>query len=439
MSASDSSAPAPRSVLGDLLRVPFPATPESLLDLGAVFLTDAFHAAGTLARDNRVLAIAESQEFFGGGMGRKLLLSLTYARDEPGLHTELFAKFPRDFGDPLRALFGPLMEPEVRFALLSRRKGFPITVPKCYFADYHSASQTGLLITERIAYGSGAVEPFQDKCLDYELEEPLGHYRALTRAIARLAGSHRAGHFGAEIDRQFPFAPDRIDIGARIPYTPQQLRQKLDKLRSFAAENRGLFPGAVGSDELLERFCAEAPLVLEHELEIRRHLNGHADYIALCHWNLNLDNAWFWRDRAGELHAGLLDWGSVAQMNVAQSFYGMTCAAECAFLERHESELMRLFVEEYRSSGGPPLDLETFAQLVKLSIAVLGIAWILDAPTLIEAQLPAIRDVEDRFDARLRGDFLARCQLQLLVVMLNEWRVRGIGSALRDFAATRAR
>lgn len=439
MSANDSSVSAPRSVVGDQLRLPFPTTVESLLDLGAPFLTDAFHAAGTLAHDNRVLAIARSQEFFGGGMGRKLLLSLTYARSEPGLHTELFAKFPRDFGDPLRELFGPLMEPEVRFALLSRREGFPITVPKCYFADYHSATQTGLLITERIAYGSGAIEPFQDKCLDYALEEPLAHYRALTRAIARLAGFHRAGHFGAEIDRQFPFVPDRIDIGARIPYTPEQLRQKLDKLRSFVALNRGLFPGPVGSDEFLESFCAEAPLVLEHEFEIRKHLNDQADYIALCHWNLNLDNAWFWRDRAGELHAGLLDWGSVAQMNVAQSFYGMTCAAECAFLERHESELMRLFVEEYRSSGGPPLDIEAFTRLVKLSIAVLGIAWILDAPALIEGRLPAIRDVPDRFDARLRGDFLARCQLQLLIVMLNEWRVHGVGDALRDFAVTRPR
>ena len=435
MSESDFAVAAPRFVVGDQLRVPFPTTIEPLLDLGASFLTDAFHAAGTLARDNRVLAITHSKEFFGGGMGRKLLLSIAYAREDPGLHTELFVKFPRNFGDPLRELFGPLMAPEVRFALLSRREGFPITVPKCYFADYHSATQTGLLITERIAYGSGAIEPFRDKCLDYQLDDPLAHYRALTRAIARLAGSHRAGHFGTEIDRQFPFVPDRTDVGARIPYTPQQLRQKLEKLQSFAAENPGLFPGELGSNEFLSRFCAEAPVVLEHELEIRRYLNTQADYIALCHWNLNLDNAWFCRDRMSELRAGLLDWGSVAQMNVAQSFYGMTCAAECAFLEKHESELMHLFVEEYRSSGGPPLDIEAFAYFVKLSIAILGIAWILDAPALIEAQIPAIREVKDRFDTRLRADFLARCQLQLLIVMLNEWRVHDIGSALRNFAS----
>jgi hypothetical protein len=424
---------SPRTVVGDQLGVPFPTTIEPLLDLGTGFLTEAFHAAGTLARDNRVVSVARSEEFFGGGMGRKLVLHLTYARNDPGLHSELFAKFPRNFGDPLRELFGPLMEPEVRFALLSRREGFPITVPKCYFADYDSSTKTGLLITERIAYGTGAIEPFQDKCLDYELREPLPHYQALTRAIARLAGSHRAGYFGAEIDRQFPFVPDKVDIGARIPYTPHQLRQKLDKLRSFAAENPGFFPDALGPSGFLERFCADAPLVLEHELEIRRHLNGKADCIALCHWNLNPDNAWFWRDRAGLLQAGLLDWGSVAQMNVAQSFYGMTCAAETEFLERHEPALMRLFVEEYRASGGPALDVEEFAYLVKLSIALLGVAWILDAPSLVEAQLPGVRTIRDRFDSRLRNDFLARCQLQLLIVMLNEWRVHDVGAALRKF------
>jgi hypothetical protein len=423
----------PKTVIGDQLGLPFPTTIEPLLEMGAPFLTEAFHVAGTLARDNRVVSVERSQEFFGGGMGRKLVLNLSYARDEPGLHRELFAKFPRNFGDPLRELFGPLMEPEVRFALLSRREGFPITVPKCYFADYDSSTKTGLLITERIAYGAGSVEPFQDKCLDYELVEPLPRYQALTRAIARLAGSHRAGHFGAEIDRQFPFAPERIDIGARIPYTPDQLRQKLEKLRLFAAQNPGFFPGALGGSEFLERFSAQAPLVLEHELQIRRYLNGKADYIALCHWNLNPDNAWFWRDAQSALHAGLLDWGSVAQMNVAQSFYGMTCSAETEFLERHEAGLMRLFIDEYRAAGGPALDLEEFAYLVKLSIAVLGIAWILDAPSLIEMQLPEVRTIPDRFDPRLRNDFLARCQLQLLIVMLNEWRAHDVGAALQKF------
>ena len=122
-------------------------------------------------------------------------------------------------------------------------------------------------------------------------------------------------------------------------------------------------------------------------------------------------------------------------MNVAQSFYGMTCSAETDFLEKHERELMGLFVDEYRRAGGPDIDVAEFAYQVKLSIALLGVAWILDAPSLIELQIPDLHLVKDRYDPKLRNDFLARAQHHLLIVMLNEWRVHGIGPALEEFAA----
>ena len=119
------------------------------------------------------------------------------------------------FGDPLRDSFAPLMEPEVRFALLSRRQDFPITLPECYFADYNRATATGILITERIAYGRGL--PRQVPGLQAD-----GPARTLPRADQSLgtsSGFHKAGRFGADIERQFPFDPDKIDAGTRIPYT----------------------------------------------------------------------------------------------------------------------------------------------------------------------------------------------------------------------------
>jgi hypothetical protein len=423
----------PDWVSGDQLGLLFPTSIRALVEQGPEFLTAAFQRAGTLSPDNRVVAVTRSTEFVGGGMGRKLLLSVQYRKPADALHSNLFVKFPRDFGDPLRDLFGPLMEPEVRFALLSRRDDFPIAVPKCYFADYHAVSRSGLLITERIAYAEGAIEPHLEKCLDYELSDPSGHYRALTTAIARLAGFHRAGKFGSQTERQFPFDPTRIDVGSRIPYSPAQLGAKLDKLRSFAAAYPQLFPGSLGSADFLERFSQQAPLVLEHEIAIRTYLNQSSDCIALCHWNLNLDNAWFWSAPGEPLQAGLLDWGSVGQMNLAQAFYGMICAAETDFLNAHKQELLALLVAEYARYGGPRLDLEEIDFMVKLAVAVLGIAWILDAPALVEAQIPELHRLSSRYDPRLRNDFLARAQLQLLVVLLNEWQAGEIGSALRRF------
>ena len=425
----------PALVSGRFTGVDFPTGIAALVEAGPDWLTRAFHATGALPAGHRVVEIVRTQEFFGGGMGRKLILDVRYDAPGDGLTERLFCKFPRDFGDPLRDLFGPLMEPEVRFALLSRRDDFPLTVPACYFGDYDPATRSGLLITARVPYGEGSVEPAHDKCLDYEVADPLGHYQAVTRGMARLAAAHKGGRIGAEIDRQFPFDASGADLGSRIPYTAEELAAKLAALTSFAAAHPGLFPDGLGDPAFLDRFTGEAMAVLDMQDAIRRHLNGEADLITLCHWNMNLDNAWFWRDGEGALHVGLLDWGSVAQMNLAQSFFGMICAGETDFLDAHEDGLITLLLDEYRALGGPAVDRAAFVRSLRLSQALLGVAWMLDAPALIEREVPEIADVRDRTDPRLRDVFLARAQLQLLIVLLNEWRREDIGGVLRHFRA----
>ena len=51
------------------------------------------------------------------------------------------------------------------------------------------------------------------------------------------------------------------------------------------------------------RLTAEATQVLKREPEVWNHLREAEDYIALCHWNANVDNAWFWRRKATSLAA----------------------------------------------------------------------------------------------------------------------------------------
>lgn len=424
------SKSGPRCVTGTNTGLPFPTTLENLLNDGAGFLTRAMRAIGTLDSDNAVTAITASREFFGGGMGRKLALTVEYARDEPGLHRELFAKFTREFGDPLLALFGPLMEPEVRFALLSRQPGFPVRVPRCYFADYSADPVCGLLITERVPYGEGNVLSCPEKGMDWQLDDPMPYYRAVVDAAATLAGSHVSGRLGKDISTQFPFDPDTIDAGSRIPYSPETLDVQLAEIQNFVVAAPKLFPG----DLDIERFIAEVPMVLDLEDAIRRELNHAPGMVALCHWNLNLDNAWFERQPDGTLTAGLLDWGSVGQMNIAQSFFGITCAAEPDFLARHERELVELFVDRFAAAGGPVVTADRMHFLVKLSMAVLGTAWMLNAPAIVASELPDFAEVSDRFDPRLTGNFLARAQTHLLMVFISEWLNQDVGGALRSFS-----
>jgi hypothetical protein len=423
----------PTLVKGSLRGLWFPTTIESLREQGTKFLTDAFRASNLLSDDNAVAAITEDTEFYGGGMGRKLLLSVEYRHPVPGLPTRLFVKFPRDFGDPLRELFTPLMEPEARFALLSRRAGFPITVPRCFFAEYDADTMCGILITERIAYGEDGIEPARDKCMDYQLENPLRHYRTLAKSMATLAGAHRAGRLGSDVDNQFPFQR----AAGVIPYGMVELRAKLHALNEFAAKVPQLFPHGLGSRAFLESFAQDAEYFLEHQAAVAAHLNDQVDQIAFCHMNTNIDNAWFWTDADGELQAGLLDWGGVGQMHLACGFYGLICSAETAFLDSNRDTLIALIADQYRSSGGPAIDVSEFTRSVTLACGAMGLAWMMDAPALIAASVPDYSTVKSRFDPKLESNFLARVQLQPLIVLLNEWRNRGIGSAVRKLATER--
>jgi hypothetical protein len=424
----------PRAVAGDFLGLEFPPTLETLHDQGTAFLTRAFHACGTLDPENRVIEVTEETEFFGGGMGRKLLLSLEYEKPAAGLREQLFVKLQLDFGNPLRDVFGPLMQAEVRFALLSRRDEFPIVVPKCYFADYNAATGSGILITERISYGENGIEHRYEKCLDYQVANPLAHYQAMTRSMAKLAGFHKAGKFGATVAHEFPWDPTKVDAGNKIPYGPRELREKLDKVREFCNAYPQLMPANLCSSSFLDGVCRDLPLLLEYETDIRAYINSRPDYVALCHWNMNLDNAWFWTDTHGTLQVGLLDWGSVGQMSIGQAFYGMTCCAELDLLNTHRRSLMEMLVAEYRANGGPQIELEELMFLHKLGVVLLGVAFVLDAPSLIEGQVPDLYAVTDRFDPRIADNFLGRVELQILAVFLNEWQVGDIGAALRKFA-----
>jgi hypothetical protein len=423
---------------GEMLGPPIPAHAEALRAGGPDWLTEAFRATGALAPDNRVTRITEAEERLGGGTGRKLALAVAYERPQPGLPDVLFVKFSRDPDDAVRDSLRHQMEPEVRFALLSRAPGFPVAVPVCVYADYHRETGTGVLITERIAFGTGAVERAYEKCRDHEVPEPLAHYRALLRAVARLAGAHKAGSLPEGLARHFPFDLDDFPLLAPIRYTAQQLRNRIARFAAFAEASPQLLPASIRDPEFLAGVAADAPRFLEQEAAIRRFLHADPDFVALCHWNANVDNAWFWRPEGeGELDCGLLDWGGVTQMSVAFALYGALSAADPQVWNDHLDELLALFVAEYRRAGGPALDPAELKLHLQLFTALMGLAWLLDAPPIIQAQVPDLGAVASRFDPRLSDNETARMRLHMITMFLNNWREQDFGGVLDRFVARR--
>ena len=65
------------------------------------------------------------------------------------------------------------------------------------------------------------------------------------------------------------------------------------------------------------------------------------DYVAFTHPNLNVDNAYFWRDEKDVLHNGVLDWGGFAQTSLASALWR---CLECADFDQ-----LNFFLPHYLS------------------------------------------------------------------------------------------
>jgi hypothetical protein len=417
-------------VRGDVTQFEIPAHAEALHAAGPEFLTKAFHRFGSLPADNRVVAITHFESFGGGNSGHKVFLSVTYAHAAPDLHTELFVKFSRDFADGFRDRRRHELEAEIHLATLSRLPTFPINIARAYFADFHHESGTGLLITQCIAFGRDGIEPLHPKCMDHELSEPLAYYRAIITTLARFIAAHKSGRLSPQAEQLFPFDAASAAAEIPIPWNEAQLRERVQRYAIFAAECPQLLPAHIRTPTFITRLEADAVRMLQHEATIKRYLNAQPDFIALCHWNTNIDNAWFWRDADGTLQCGLLDWGMVRQMNVATALWGGLCGASLQIWNQHLDELLALFTTEVKSNGGPSLDITQLKLNIDLSVAMLGLAMMMDVPALILARLPAAADAANPLDPIMHGDEIARSFLHVFSAFLNLWQTHDFGTSL---------
>ena len=417
-------------VRGDDTGLAIPAHAEALRAGGAAFLTEAFHAFGSLPATNRVVRITRFEPFAAGNSGHKLLLSVEYAHPEPGLHADLFVKFSRDFTDAFRDRRRQELEAEVRLAELSRLPGFPIAVPVAYFADHHRESGAGVLITQRIAFGEGGVEPLRRKCMDHELADPLAYYRATVSALARLAAAQKSGLLSPQVDELFPFDPEAAAADLPIPWDEQQIGGKVAAYAAFAARCPRLLPADLREPAFIARLEREAVRFVRHDAQVRRFLQADPDLIALCHWNTNIDNAWFWRDEAGVLQCGLFDWGMVRQMNVAIGVWGGVCGANPELWNAHLGELLTLFTETLAANGGPRVETAELKLHLDLSVAMLGLAMLIDAPALLLSRMPDLDEAKGVLDPILFRDEVVRGFLHVFTAFLNVWRHNDFGASL---------
>jgi hypothetical protein len=426
-------------VPGDDTGLSIPAHGAALRGGGEALLTELFRRFGSLADTNRVKRITRWELCPGGSTGQKFYLSLEYERPEPHLHADLFVKFSRDFHDKVRDDRGKYeMESEVRLAALARLESFPIRVPKPYFADFHGESKTGVLITQKIAFGIDGVEPHRPKCLDHEMRDALAHYQTIFSALARIAAAHKSGRLSSSIAERFPYDKDVAASAAPIGYDETQMHELVRQYADFAEKCPQLLPAAIRRPEFIAGLDRDTGRVLKHEATIKRFLQSNPDLIALCHWNAQIDNAWFWHD-AGRLQCGLLDWGHVNQMNVAFSLWGCLCGADQEIWDAHFEDLLVLFATEFHAHGGPRIDVAELKLHLMLYAALMGASYFMASPSRILLRMPEAVHASGPRDPVFRGNQTGRNNLHILAIFLSLWEKEQFGKVLDDFLALKKR
>lgn len=419
---------------GDATGLAIPAHPGALAEGGAAFLTRAFQSFGALAADNAVAAITALVPCPGGSTGAKQFLDLRYARPAPDLPERLFVKFSRDFADARRDERGRWeMASEARFAPLTREPGFPIPVPRAMFADYRAGDGSGLIITERVLYGEGAIEPHRRKCLDHlTLADPLPHYREVVTALARLAAAHKSGALAGDIAARFPFDPAHGSADP-IRYDAAALDAELARCFAYARDCPQFLPPEVRSAEFEAGLARDAHAVRSNEARIQAFLTGDARMIALCHWNAHIDNCWFWRDGGGGLHCGLIDWGRVGQITFGAALWGALSAAHHDIWDRHLEALLALFADEYRTHGGPAISVDELLFHLRLHMATMGVARVLAFPEVIRFRMPDCEKLSGPQDPALEPVAMdpARNSMHIYAVFCKFWHKYDAGDAVR--------
>jgi hypothetical protein len=402
---------------GDLHGLDFPITLEMVHDFGPEFLTAAFRATGVIAADNAVTQIVALDPLSVPGASENALLTVAYARPEPGLKTELFIKLPTLSSD-FKYANAMMSKQEVSILELARSRPLHVDVPKSYFGDFSSSTYNYILIIERIPFGVDPVEPAYRKGYDHLVPALEEHYRTLAKAMATLATAHKTGALGDDLELLFPFRKD-----ARQFEFLEDPTVNVDRLIDFIVRKAPqLFPPEASDPDFIARFRRDLLFGIAHKDAIIAYLHKDIDYTALCHPNLNLDNAWFWREPTGELRAGLFDWSGASQMSIALALSGMLMMMIPEKQISIVHDVLETFRAEYARGTGIQLDRDELLFLYKASLYGTAVSvivqWVVGhLDSISEADY---RDMKDRHDSRLIDGGLYAA-IVWIDCMLREW------------------
>eukprot|EP00931_Biecheleriopsis_adriatica_P035966 TRINITY_DN20742_c0_g1_i1.p1 TRINITY_DN20742_c0_g1~~TRINITY_DN20742_c0_g1_i1.p1 ORF type:complete len:638 (+),score=82.44 TRINITY_DN20742_c0_g1_i1:33-1916(+) len=445
----------------------FPHNSAQLKSFGPAWYTEAFHMFGTLPKDNSVTKVVSVQQLphsgfdAAGGAGHKAFIELEYAKPDPNLHTQLFAKFPWDYfesetGKQYRMQISTYSDMDSAELLTSIcvEHLLPFRIPKLYFADINRDTTNYVLIVERVPFGrrgrvvNGKVvekierKPFEilpvcGKYQDYLLEDAASIYYALFREMAHLAAWDHQGRYDSFFGPMQKYAEEEYLEKVVKMRKPQKQRRfevmqggcktMLTQGIDFAVNVAPQIFTAAGKDKAqLERMMDEILEMAPYFDDIRLFTSNSSNFIAAMHMNLQADNAYFWKDDHGDLDVGVFDWCGFNRTSFVANFMGCLSGADANLLDEHEEGLMKMFCDEYARYGGPKIELADLLLRYRLQWP----SFVMDACQWVERDIyrQCPRDewktIKTMMDDKFVDRWNVRCRGTTLVNALEYYRRR---------------
>ena len=367
-----------------------------------------------------------------------------------------------------------------------------LAVPTLYFADISRASSNYFLITECVpfspksgvtdattridwrSYPPKAVLPKTGKYQDDILVDAQLYYRALFRAMGRMAAADKVGVFDAHIDvfaNAGAYPRTMPDSQGRRAMLARRAEGAADQLVDFIKKAPQLFPPTAADPAWLATFKAQFVECAKYATAVQNHLATRTDLFALSHVNLQIDNAcahrrsnsctlcnpamaalimtfgaplrvarrFFWREdeNSEELECGLLDWYNLSRAPAVSVWSGSLGGCEPEVLMSHGLSIMEAFSSEYKRYGGPDVDAAELLRLYKLAFpASLASSLQSSMADAMVSEGPSKEEwgtITSHWDERIMGAWNVRCRVVALVQSVKYWDVANLHKVMMDW------
>jgi hypothetical protein len=154
------------------------------------------------------------------------------------------------------------------------------------------------------------------------------------------------------------------------------------------------------------------------EMNYWMHLNP--DYTSLGHLNLNVDNAYFWRDNEGKLDCGVFDWGGLGLASCGSKLWWWYYCMDYADFKTNIKSLLETYVATYKEHSGLQLDKDELYEMVIIS-GIMQMSGLVAAVPQITKMCPKKEwdTIKDRYDPRIGSNVDGKSTIRLYLHCMN--------------------